>query len=439
MSKVVGKSRESRRASKSRAPSSEKVVSTAVQTSQPADDTHFAAACAAFVADIRRREEARALQAETERARLFAPGVGGDGLTRCAHVFDNRKWLATSGVRGAFFTGLNRVDLLFYENKNGRLPAEIESAFTCACDELRRAGHDDTEAVVVLLHEQLAEKFAKTAEVHREAMRLFHEYEHAAKIESSITPAILNEPPPTEPGPWDEADHAQWEQTMREREAAQDEMLERFGGMTPSVEAFSNLASHFCSHYQPSLESLEECFELIVSAIRRIIKVGLKDRSAEAVEAVKKLMEQKIDAIAAMTKNTYADVAELNRKGGSFDKESKDVITGIVSKQAADNRRSINAIKDALGRCHVVVKDERPPTSEADRQAFMRTWQAFQAEGSPRTQTYENFWNERGAIPLDGCLICPCDMFDDVFQMRRFIRSKNESERTKKKKQSARR
>ena len=432
MSKVVGKSRESRRASKSRAPSSEKNVSTAVQKSESESVAEIG--FAPVVADIRRRKD-RALQAEAE---IVEADDDGDGLTRCAHVFDNRKRLATSGVRGAFFTCHNRVDLLFYENKNGRLPAEIESAFTCACDVLRRAGHDDTEEVVGLFHEQLAERFAETAEVHRVAMRLFEKQEEAVRLEVQFTPAILLEPPPTEPAPWDEADHAQWEQTMRERKAAQDEMLERFGGIPPSEEAFRNLEYNFWFCYQPSLISLEECFEQNVAAIRRIIKAGVKDRSAEAVEAVKKVMEQKLDAIAAMMKNTSADVAEIKSKGCGFDKESKDVITGIASKQAADNRRSINAIKAALGRCHVVVKDERPPTSEADRQAFMRTWQAFQAEGSPRTQTYEKFWSERGAIPLDGCLICPWDMFDDVFQMRRFIRSKNESERTKKK-QSARR
>jgi hypothetical protein len=307
MSKVVGKSRESRRASKSRAPSSEKNVSTAVQTSESAD------------------------VAEAEIEVVEAVG-GGDALTRYADVLENRNrlidckgWIDNDPI--CLLVGV--WPFRFYRNKNGRLPAEIESAFTCACDELRQTGQSGIVAAAMLeeLHEDLTKKFAETAEFYQEAMRLEQKYDDAEKLEEPFKPALLKERHSLQ---WEDAayhdrnspEHKQWQDAHDQWRVA---VCRAFTCAEMPTNTIARCGWHlWYTKFTPSLKSLEECFEQNVAAIRRIIKAGVKDRSAEAVEAVKKLMEQKIGDIAAMMKNTSADVAEIKSKVGTSADGEKD-------------------------------------------------------------------------------------------------------------------
>ena len=110
----------------------------------------------------------------------------------------------------------------------------------------------------------------------------------------------------------------------------------------------------------------------------------------------------------------------------------EEIIELCLSVVAEENRRHNRDINKALSKCKIIVEDQ-PPSSAAEREAFIKAWREFQSAGSKKTQTYQAFWDEQGNIPIGYNMRSPSEMFrDNIGNMIRFIKSRNESDRTKK-------
>ena len=208
-----------------------------------------------------------------------------DALMRYADILDGRKRLATFGIKGAFCDGDgNPEDFLFYKNENGHLPPEIESAFTCACDALRKAGHSPTAEAIANLHGQLAERFAEAAGRYRDAVFVYGNCQAFLIRVSRDRDALLKGPDPEEPPTSDKAAHALWEQTMdRRNDEAFIKLYDIYGSRL-----FDRYTPFFYAEKDFELlrKSLEECFEQNAAVVRGIVKAGVRDIRGEQFEQI---------------------------------------------------------------------------------------------------------------------------------------------------------
>ena len=103
-----------------------------------------------------------------------------------------------------------------------------------------------------------------------------------------------------------------------------------------------------------------------------------------------------------------------------------EIIELCLSSMTEENHKFLRALNKALGKCKIVVEDQ-PPSTAAEREAFIKAWRDFQSAGSKKTQTYQAFWDEYCNIPLGYNMKSPSEMFrDNIGNMIRSIKSKNQ-------------